>query len=235
MEKENKLGILVGAAPLGTGELLLRETLLKNHCISVAADGGLSFFIHNRIRPDYWVGDKDSLPEEDYMKAGELFPDLALNPCNPEKDDTDLRLGMLELIRQGISEVYLFGALGGERMDHTIANIQLLHEFSSPNRKLYCIGEQSYLFVLNGGESVRFEENAQGLLSVFSLTEHSELSITGLYYEYEGGLDNKRARGVSNEFCGRGGQIRVKEGAVLVVRGADFKEDRDLLERSGKS
>lgn len=227
MNESHKTGILVGASPLGAEETFLKECLKTENCITVAADGGLSFFAENKTAPDYWIGDGDSLGEGILKEAKESFREsnFTVLPC--EKDDTDMRACMLKFKELAVKYVYLFGGLGGERTDHSIANIQLLHEFSEEGIHAFLISEKEYLFVIKSGETVTYSKDAKGTLSVFSLTDKTEISIRGFHYEFDGVLDNKRAMGVSNEFDKKGGTLRVAKGAALVVRLSHFSSDRN--------
>ena len=218
MKNDAKYGILVGAAPLGAESKTLLNILQNKDCVSAAADGGLSFFMENRIAPDYWIGDGDSLGEERLKEAAKLFPDLSLTPCSPIKDDTDMRLGMEKLTESGVQTILLFGVFGGERLDHTIANLQLMHEFAARGFLPIGVEEKSFSLALRAGTTVQFGIEEEGVLSVFSLTPESLLSIRDLFYEYEGVLTNQRVVGVSNSFAGKGGSVCVKEGVALVVR-----------------
>ena len=229
MSKEKKTGILVGASPLGAEVSLLKELLNNSDVISVAADGGLSFFVQESIRPDYWLGDRDSLPESLFEKAGLLFPDLELTPCAREKDDTDMRLAMLKCVECKATEVYIFGGLGGDRFDHGISNIQLLHEFALQGVRVFLISEKEYLYVLTKGEKVVYDQSSNGILSIFSLTDETSLSIRDLRYEFDGKINNRKVFTVSNEFNQKGGTVEVFEGTALIVRPVFYAEDRNRI------
>ena len=218
-------GILVGASPLGAEAAFLKECLEKGNCISVAADGGLSFFEENKIAPDYWIGDCDSAGDEAYEKAKGMFHNSSFTLLPREKDDTDMRVCFLKLKELGVKTVLVFGGLGGERTDHTIANIQLMHEFAEEGIRSFLISGSEYFYVLVSGEEIIYPKDAKGTISVFSLTDTTELSIRDFYYEFEGILDNKRARGISNEFCEKGGTLQIAKGAALIVRSESFSND----------
>ncbi len=224
-----KIGILVGAYPLGCEKEYLKEILLSKDTVSVAADGGLSFFVKEKITPSFWIGDRDSVQSSAFEEAKILFPKLDLSPCPREKDDTDMRLGMVTLKNLGIGKVLIFGGLGGERLDHTIANIQLLHEFEKEGIRSILVSEKEYLLVLTAGEELVWPKDKEGILSVFSLEEETKISIRDLKYEYEGSLSNKKVLGISNEFNGRGGRISVRKGTALIVRNAYFKTDEEIF------
>lgn len=225
----SKIGILVGAAPLGAEKTFLSKILAEGNCFSLAADGGLSFFVNEGIAPDYWLGDRDSLEDRDFEKAKEIFPNLDIRPCAPEKDDTDMRMGMLKFNAFGLKKVLIFGGLGGERTDHTLANIQLIHEVADWEIRGILISEKEYMYVLKKGESITYPKDREGTISVFSLTDKTKLSLKDFYYEFTGIMDNKRALGVSNEFNQKGGTIEISEGAVLVIRRGFFPEDYEVF------
>ena len=227
MSEKESIGILVGAAPLGAEKQYIETLLNREDAVSVAADGGLSFFADIRKCPDAWFGDGDSLGEEALRKAGDVFPDLLLSPCPKEKDDTDLRLAMLHFKALGIREILIFGGLGGDRPDHTIANIQLLHEFAEEGIRVFVVSEKEYLYVLTKGEKVRYKEETEGILSVFSLTDECSLAIRDLKYEFEGVINNRRVFTVSNEFNKKGGTVEIFEGTALIVRPVSFETDRE--------
>ena len=171
MADEQTIGILVGAAPLGSEEEILKKITTDRKCKVTAVDGGLSFFVRNTagIRPDYWIGDADSLAEGgvDISLVREIFPDLDIAPCSPIKDDSDMWLGAESLAGEGIKTILIFGGLGGERFDHSIANLQLLYAFAKKGICVILISESCYSFMLSKeGESItheiRFKENENG-------------------------------------------------------------------------
>ncbi|MBR4581078.1 MAG: thiamine diphosphokinase [Lachnospiraceae bacterium] len=224
MQKKST-GILVGAAPLGSEKSFLIECLNQSECISVAADGGLSFFTQENIRPDFWLGDRDSLDENEFQKAKTLFPDLSINPCPMEKDDTDMRLGVLKLKEHDVDTILIFGGLGGERFDHSVANLQLLHEFAWEGIRMILISEKESMYILKEGQSAIYGKECSGKLSVFSMTDKTRITIRDLYYEFDGILDNKRALAVSNEFNKKGGTLKVSEGAALIIRSGIYNPE----------
>ena len=220
MDKNEKYGILVGAAPLGAEKNVLIKLLREGNCILAAADGGLSFCMKEGIEPGLWVGDADSLGSfgitlEDAAKA---FPSLDLSPCSSVKDDSDMWLGTEKLISEGIRKIYVFGGLGGTRWEHTVANMQLMYGFIQKGIRIVMVSEESCSFMLTGDQAVSFGEEEDGFLSVFAFASEAEVSVKGLFYEFEGRLSPDKPLGLSNEFNGRGGEITVSCGTVLIIR-----------------
>ena len=93
----------------------------------IAVDGGVSRLRQQGIRPDFLLGDFDSLAPEDadivakYREMGD--PSFLQLPV--EKDDTDTMAAAKLGIEKGYTEFLIYGGLGA-RLDHTMANIQTL-------------------------------------------------------------------------------------------------------------
>lgn len=221
-EMKRKIGLVVGAATIGGEIANLRELVTDRKrkgidCI-IAADGGMNFFVAEGICPDLWIGDMDSAEDSLEEKVVEVFPQLERRTCSPIKDDTDLAIALNIIFEEeGCEEVYVYGGLGGSRMDHSIANIQLMHHYKESGKRVRMFGQNTEMFVLKN-EDIQFDGNEEGYISVLSLTDESEVDIKGLFYEYSGLLKNSYALGVSNEFCGKEATICVKKGMVLVIK-----------------
>lgn len=175
----------------------------------IAADAGLKYLEEDGIRCDMAVGDFDTL---------KYVPDhpnvIALKP---EKDETDTWEAVHQGIKKGYSEFHIFCALGG-RIEHSIANIQLLEYLARNGMKGILYGKNERLTCIRSGEIVLPAKNG-GYISVFSLSEKSEgVTIEGLKYELKDGeLTNAFPLGVSNEFTGQPARMSVRNGSLLVI------------------
>lgn len=99
----------------GGGFSGLAEPILEDDFV-IAADKGLAYAQALGLQPDLVLGDFDSLG---YIPAGaEVHP--------VEKDDTDAMLAVRRGLEAGCEEFMLYGSLDGDRVDHTMANFQLL-------------------------------------------------------------------------------------------------------------
>ena len=90
--------------------------------VTVAADGGVKFFLKNKIKPDILIGDFDSAPRlsADYKKGIEII-------AYPErKNKTDSQLAVELAIERGAKAIDLAGALSVSEIDHTLSNILIL-------------------------------------------------------------------------------------------------------------
>ena len=85
----------------------------------IAADAGYLACLVAGVTPDLLLGDFDSL------ERPKDFPnDIRTAPI--EKDDTDTMLAVRAGLENGCDTFYFYGATGGKRLDHTIANFQTL-------------------------------------------------------------------------------------------------------------
>lgn len=176
----------------------------------IAADGGYTYLNGLGIDPDVLMGDFDSLeqvPEE----HRNLFRH------SPIKDDTDMALAAAYGQENGYTRFFLYGGLGG-RLDHTLANIQLLTGLSKSGMEAYLIGEGIILTVLTSGR-ISFNEKAEGMISVFALGDRAEqIWERGLKYSLSDAvMTNDKTLGVSNEFLGQNCSIEVGRGSLLIL------------------
>ena len=176
---------------------------------TIAADAGYGYLKDVGVMPDMVVGDFDSL---NYIPN---HPNTF--KLKPEKDETDtweaVRLGM----EKGYGEFHLYCCTGG-RIDHTIANIQLLVHIADMGGKGFLYDRDNVLTVIKNSE-IMFDKAKQGYISVFSLSDTSKgVTIEGLKYEItEAELTNRFPLGVSNEFMGKNSRISVRDGYLLIV------------------
>ena len=128
---------------------------------------------------------------------------------------------MMIAVKLGISLGYksfvIDGGMGG-KLDHTIANLQVLVYLAHNGAHGYLLGQDvSATAVTNG--TVSFSETETGLISIFCAGDRAiGVKLTGLKYP----LDNATLTcdfplGVSNEFIGEPATISVRDGTLLVM------------------
>ena len=175
----------------------------------IAADAGFQVLEQNGITMDLVIGDFDSLPF--VPKHPEV---IALKK---EKDDTDMRAAVLEGLKAGYETFHIYGGTGG-RIEHTIANLQLLAELSSDGKRGFLFGRDYIITALTNGTLV-LPDHISGYVSVFAHSERAEgVWLKGLKYELQDAvLTNSYPLGVSNELIGKEASISVKNGTLLIV------------------
>ena len=177
----------------------------------IAADAGYLACLVAGVTPDLLLGDFDSL------ERPKDFPnDIKTAPA--EKDDTDTMLAVRAGLEAGCDTFYFYGATGGKRLDHTIANFQTLLWLRKQGARGY-IYEEGYIWTVIENESLaitRAAENA--VVSVFCIGEDARgVTLEGLGYKLEDAiLTADRPIGVSNRMESSKAKITVSDGALLV-------------------
>ena len=173
----------------------------------LAADGGLTHVEKLGLRPHSILGDFDSLG---YVPQGaQVFP--------VEKDDTDSMLAVRRGLELGYRRFVIYGALDGERLDHTVANLQTLCFLASHGAVGYLVGN-TYLATAIRETTFRFPEHAEGVLSLFCFGTDACLTLEGLQYTLEKGtLGADYPLGVSNHFVGEEAVVTVHSGTVVAL------------------
>lgn len=198
---------LVGAASFDAAHFS-RETF---GC-TVAVDGGYASLERVGIKPDFALGDFDSLGYVPDGVAVERHPTM--------KDDSDTALALDWARLKGYCRVAVYGALGG-RIDHTLATCQALVGASKRAMQVVAVGEGSVMVPLSsqGFNVLELPAFERGVLSVFSMGDCArDVTESGLKYEVEGiDLSNDVTLGLSNEFVGKPACIRVGSGELMVV------------------
>lgn len=184
----------------------------------MAVDGGIGFFVKNGVKPDCFLGDMDSAAGYERAAWNLGLSTECICEAPVKKDDTDMALAVKKAWEAGCEEILVFGGMGGERISHTLANIQLMHAYAKKDCHIVMVSESCRMEVLCKGVKA-FSKEMRGLLSVFSLTDMTErVKIEGLQYGFQGNLSNDCALGVSNAFMGKEGRISIEgEGCLLLV------------------
>ena len=213
-KQEQRRCILIGAGDLTVGELKLQD---GDYCI--ALDGGIGYCDFLQVEPDLIIGDFDSVTKEEQKALEEIekaAPERVIR-LKPEKDDTDMLYALKYALEQGFREFRIYAATGG-RLDHTLANIQCLLYLKNHGAVGYLMDGNGMIMVLKN-ESVSFQENLEGYLSLFSLGERAEgVTIKGMKYPLQDYvMTNDFPIGISNEFIGEKAEISVRNGELACI------------------
>lgn len=187
----------------------------------IAVDGGYRSLMSIGCRPDLVVGDFDSLgfvPEGDDVLR---FP--------AEKDASDMELALQGAVRGGCDHLVFYGALS-RRLDHTLANIQLMVGCARRGLRVFGVGPDFCMAVLDAGgwSSLSFDafdetalpDAAYGrFISMFSYGGTAKgVCETGLKYPLDQAIvPDDVSLGLSNEFTGAASCISVGEGTLIVT------------------
>ena len=134
----------------------------------IGVDKGLAFLYEHKIKPDYIVGDFDSVPEEviDYYRKEASVP---IREFNPVKDASDTEIAIRLAMTLGGTDLVILGATGG-RIDHLWANVQSLAIPFKAGVHAEILDSQNRIFLLGEGETHIKKSEAYGpYFSVFPL------------------------------------------------------------------
>ena len=176
----------------------------------IAADGGYTTCRRAGVEPQLLLGDCDSLAEVPALPHVERVP--------VEKDDTDMVRAVKEGLAKGEKEFHLLGGMGGQRSDHTVANMQTLAYLAAHGAKGWLYGDGERYTAICGPDTLTLASRDSGILSVFCLgADAAGVTIRGAQYELENAaLTAFFPLGVSNHFVGKAVRVSVDSGCLLI-------------------
>lgn len=190
------------------------SAVLSRADMVIAADSGAMAALHAGRVPVFVVGDFDSLtlPIQELEQRGSK-----LIRAQVEKDETDTELAIQTALEHGATEITVLGAIGGERFDHTVANILLLAGFKTTPIRI--IDGPSVCWLLQGPGHAAISGNKEDLLSLFPLTtDVTGISTHGLYYPLKNDtLYFGKPRGISNKLIEEQAEVSLEKGLLLVI------------------
>lgn len=186
------------------------KTKPENDDIIIAADAGYKYCFNENIKPDLILGDFDS------SDVPQNFSNLLFFPV--EKDDTDTMLAVKEGLKRGCTEFFIYGGTGGERLDHTFANIQTLIYLADHNAHGFLF-DKNFIFTAIKNESITIEKTVEnGIISNFCFGENAKgVTLTGVQYPLlNAELSTGFPLGVGNHFAEDKATVTVKNGTLVV-------------------
>ncbi|HAB94082.1 MAG TPA: thiamine diphosphokinase [Lachnospiraceae bacterium] len=196
----------------------------------IAVDGGLKYLMKDGPEPDFLLGDFDSAPPEcdalieTYRKKGDRhFLRLPV-----EKDETDTLAAVKLGYEMGYREFEIYGGMG-KRLDHTMANIQVLVWLSKRGAGGWLLDGETSVTVIGPGMFF-LPESFAGTVSLFALEEELfDVSIRGLKYNLSHAtIRNDFPIGCSNETT----ENRSEKAAITIGRGTGLLIlTKDLINR----
>lgn len=201
--------VIVSACPVSP-EL---KRLLRPDDIIIACDAGYRICAPLGCKPDIIVGDFDTAPCPEQQDDVIVLPHV--------KDDTDTEYAAKLASEKGCSEVLLLGALGGRRLEHTLANLCTGLGLEQRGVRATLQDERSRITFVRAGEERTYPKAEFFYVSVFPLEGRAEgVCERGSYYELtDAVLTVGYPLGVSNEYAEGSDCITIstRKGALVVV------------------
>lgn len=213
------INILAG----GPNDLLPNlERYQTDNDIWVGVDRGVFTLLSYGIKPTIAFGDFDSVTTEEMIAIEQRVNEL--NRFMPEKDETDMELAMEWAIQQQPVLIRIFGATGG-RIDHFIANIQLLMKPLQMDQHLQVeiLDKKNIVFLRKPGKYLIEKNSGFKYISFLPITmEVSGITLEGFKYPL---TDQHLPLGstlcISNELLCDCGHFSFSKGILMVVRSND--------------
>jgi len=207
----------------GDNKDILIESLYnsdESYKVLIAVDRGLEILDKLQIKPDYILGDFDSVSEKIINKYINRN-DISIIKHAVEKDASDTELALDLCAKLGIKEVTIAGATGN-RADHELANIRLTYYYKikgmnvtliDQNNKIYCA--DSSFSILNSGQYVSFFPIGEA--AVLLTLENFKYEIDRVQLNY----NKSPTFAVGNNIIADSGNIIFDSGYLIVIESID--------------
>ena len=193
-----------------------------SHVVWVGIDRGVFYLLNAGIKPAMAFGDFDSVTVEELAEIEKEVSDL--KKFKPEKDETDMELALNWAIEQQPESITIFGATGG-RLDHLMANIQLLLKplQQGINIPTEIIDTNNILYVKNPGTYTANKLEDFKYISFLPATPSvSGMTLENFKYPLKDcHIPMGSTLCISNELIRGHGTFSFSEGILLVVRSKD--------------
>ncbi len=198
---------------------------------SIAADGGIRFFLKNKIIPDILVGDFDSSPKlsKKYLSQMEVveFP--------RRKDKTDSQLALELALSRGATDIEICGGFSLSEIDHTLGNIFLLKLAKTITRRRKPAMPAPVVRLVSPGtivywltdEEATIEGRPGDYLSILPLKEGTRVNFRGLSFPSpKKGLHIGDSLSLRNQFLSSRCRVMIRGEALVMVVAKRVKSGR---------
>lgn len=216
----SKTGIIISGGALDKGfALQLLNEIQPEYVIGV--DRGLEFLYNQQVMPTHIVGDFDSV-QEDIVTFYQAETQVPIRRFRPEKDASDTEIALNLAIELGVKKLWILGGTG-TRLDHVMANIQILKVAHTHGVKAYLIDAYNRISLAEKEVSLSKNGGFGDYFSVFPFGGIVEdISIEGAKYplsHYRLCPDSSMC--VSNEIQDEEVKIMFPEGMIILMETRD--------------
>lgn len=187
----------------------------------IGVDKGLEFLYKHEIKPDYIVGDFDSVSRElvDYYREELNVP---IREFNPVKDASDTEIALRLCLGLNRKSILILGGTGN-RTDHLWANVQCLQIALQAGVDARIVDSHNQIRLLDSDITLKKSEAFGPYFSLFPLEMPvDELSIRGAKYPLQNHfLKPSDSLCVSNEFAEDEVTISFVYGKVILMETRD--------------
>ncbi|MBQ5446768.1 MAG: thiamine diphosphokinase [Lachnospiraceae bacterium] len=194
----------------------------------IAVDGGLLAAENMGIIPDLIVGDFDTVSPLLLYKY-EKTEGVNIIRYRPEKDFSDTYIAVKKAIELDCFSIRILGGTG-TRLDHTIANIQLMQYALENGIDAQIISEKNRIRLLGLKRREIVLKKEKGIysykyVSMIPVSEKvTNVNTTGMKYnvnDYTFYINKHVSIGISNEILEDYASIKIGDGNLLVIESND--------------
>ncbi|HEY2491668.1 MAG TPA: thiamine diphosphokinase [Paenibacillus sp.] len=186
----------------------------------IGADRGALFLIEHGLQPDISVGDFDSITVEEKKKVKSYSGGII--SCDPiDKALSDTELAFEIALKEQPEQILLIGGTG-TRLDHTLANIQMLKLSLEHNTSCVILDANNYITITNSTIEVQ-QRKEYTYVSLLPLSlEVTGVTLKGFEYPLTNAtLTLGHSLGVSNRLTADKGTVSIEDGLLLVIQSKD--------------
>lgn len=183
----------------------------------VAADGGAAWLEAVGRTPDLLVGDLDSAPPPLVQRLAAAGVPIERHPA--AKDATDAELAVGRAVEKGADVVVVIGALGGDRLDHAVANLLLPLGEAAGRAEVRIVRGGTLVRAVRAGTTLDLEAGIGAIVSLLPIGGDAHGVVTrGLRFPLaHESLPMGGSRGVSNVVDAAEASVSLVTGSLLVI------------------
>ena len=188
----------------------------------IGVDRGLEFLYRNQVMPTHIVGDFDSVRTE-VVEFYQKETQVPIRKFKPEKDASDTEIALHLAIELGVEKVWIFGGTGS-RLDHVMANIQILKIAQDHGVKAYLQDANNRISLAEKEVKLCKEDSFGDYFSIFPFGGVVEdISIEGAKYSLSHyRLCPNSSMCVSNEMQENEVRIAFPTGTIILMETRDI-------------
>ncbi len=186
----------------------------------IAADRGLEACVALSIKPQYVIGDFDSVSAQ--TKSFFDSWDGEVTRLNPIKDDTDTEAALQLAFEKTEGDIVILGGTGS-RLDHVLANISILGQGFEHGREVLLLDAHNRIRLIQKECFIKRDEQFGKFVSLFPINGSVRgVTLEGFYYPLTNAtMEGYTSLGVSNEIVEKEARIKIDQGTLIMIESRD--------------
>ena len=182
--------------------------ILEDAGTIICCDGSVNNLVKNGMEPHYILGDMDSIDDNLKIKYKEQLIEL------PDQNENDLLKTIQWVENKGVKDAIILGATG-KRDDHSLANIFILLQHSSP-LKITLYTNYGIFSVIQ--DKQKFDSFIGQQISLFATDPKIEVTSNNLKYNFNRNTISTLFYGTLNECINDFFEIEISHGTLLIFQ-----------------